>query len=85
MPALHRQRFATLGPAARQNGATVLGCHAGAKAVVALALEDAGLKRSFHDINLPFDCRMNPPGAVKEAGFYRSLPSKATQKRYFPS
>lgn len=38
----------TLGPAGLQDAATTLGCHAGTEAVVAFALEIAGLESSFH-------------------------------------
>ena len=43
------QALASLGPATVDHQAPVLGRHAGAKTVVALALQDTGLKGSFHE------------------------------------
>lgn len=49
MVSLGAQALAPLGSTAIDQQATVFGGHAGAEAVVALALEYAGLKGSFHD------------------------------------
>lgn len=46
-----RKALATLGAAATQDQATAFGGHPRAKPVCTLALEDAGLKCSFHGTN----------------------------------
>jgi len=48
-----RQAVSTSSAATCQHFPAGLGCHSGAEAVTALALEYAGLKCTLHDTNLP--------------------------------
>ena len=62
------QTLATLGAAISQDLTAVFGCHTGTEPVGTLALEHAGLKRSFHDRISQMQSAPQPPNLVSDPG-----------------